>query len=315
MSDMSSPAPRPPAPAHEQHDLLLVAQVVAGDRLEADRVQQAQEWLRFCPACAALAEDLRYVSAAVAREPVPARRRDFRLTPEQADRLQGNALSRFLRRLSAPRARALGPAAAGVLSLGLVFVVAGYAVPDDGAVSLVPDANVAPAASVEIAAESTLAPALELAPEADSGTPRAPAAEEAAPADELEAFAADAEFLEGLDEHQAGTSSSSKATGAAPDAELGDDLTAPAQVEREAFEPDAAAPETEGADGASEQRAMAAPAGSPEPAGAGAELTVSTGDDDTAQWLTVIGLALVLGGGGVLGLVWLSRRQRDPLVR
>lgn len=315
MSDMSSPAPRPAAPDHDQHDPLLVAQVAAGDRLEADRVQLAQEWLRTCPACTALAEDLRHVSAAVARESVPPRRRDFRLSPEQADRLQGNALSRLLRRLSAPRARALGPAAAGVLSLGLVFVVAGYAVPDDGGVSLVSDGNVAPAASAEIVADSTLAPALELAPSVGSSLPRAPAAEEAAPADDIAAYADDAEFLEGLDEHQAGTSTNSKAAGAASGAELGDDLAAAAEVERQALEADAVVPEGEAADGAREQMAMAAPVDSPEPGGSPEELTISTDDDATARWLTVIGLALALGGGSVLVLVWLSRRQRDPLLR
>ena len=39
------------------------------------------------------------------------------------------------------------------------------------------------------------------------------------------------------------------------------------------------------------------------------------GAGPTAQWLTVMGLALALGGGSVLVLVWLSRRQRDPLLR
>ena len=81
MSDMSGPAPLPPAHAHDRHDPLLVAQVAAGDRLDPARVQEAQAWLRSCPACAALAEDLRQVSAAVSCEPMPPLRRYFRITP------------------------------------------------------------------------------------------------------------------------------------------------------------------------------------------------------------------------------------------
>ena len=72
--------------------------------------QEARAWLATCPASAQLAADLRAVSVAVASEPVPPRRRDFRFGPEQAEALRGDAFTRFLRRLSLPRTRAFAPA-------------------------------------------------------------------------------------------------------------------------------------------------------------------------------------------------------------
>ena len=130
MSDM--PRQRPPSPAadHERHDVLLIAQYAAGDPLDAQQSSAARDLVAGCGACAELMADLRAVSAAVAQEPTPPRRRDFRLTDEQADQLGGNALTRMLRRLSLPGGAELQPAAAGVLAAGLVFVVAGYAWPD-----------------------------------------------------------------------------------------------------------------------------------------------------------------------------------------
>ena len=157
MSDMSRPRPFPPALDHERHDALLVAQLAAGDRLEPDRQRQAQQLVGACGACAELATDLRAVSSAVAWEPLPPRRRDFRIAPEEAEHLEGNAFTRLLRRLSAPRSGGLRPAAAGLLSVGLVFVVAGYAWPEGGSVEVTGETNVMPAA-VEESAPATLAP-------------------------------------------------------------------------------------------------------------------------------------------------------------
>ena len=122
---MSRPGLPPPAPDHDRHDALLVAQLDAGDPLKPEQQAEARRLIGTCGACAALAADLPAVSRAVAQEPVPPRRRDYRLSPQQAEELWGNALTRFLRRLSLPSARAFQPAAAGVLSIGLLLVVAG----------------------------------------------------------------------------------------------------------------------------------------------------------------------------------------------
>ncbi len=159
MSDMSRPGPRPSAAEHEQHDALLVSQFAAGDALDATAQLEAELLVSTCPACASLVADLRAVSRAVAQEPVASRRRDFRLDADRAERLRGNAATRFLRRLSLPSTRGLQPAAAGVLSIGLAFVVAGYVWPDDGSMGTGADMNVAPAATGVAPAATGVAPA------------------------------------------------------------------------------------------------------------------------------------------------------------
>ncbi len=147
MRDMPRPRSPLPPPDHARHDPSLVAQLAARDRLGADQQREAQRLVSTCPACAELAADLRTLAAAVRLEPTPPRRRDFRLDADQAERLRGNLVDRFLRRLSLPKSRAFGPAAAGALSLGLVFVVAGYAWPGEDGVIL--SSEPVPPAAVE----------------------------------------------------------------------------------------------------------------------------------------------------------------------
>jgi hypothetical protein len=132
MSDMSRPDPMP-ADAHEQHDPLLVAQYAANDPLDEAQLREAAQLVSSCAQCAELAADLRVLSGVVAWEPVPPRRRDFRITAEQAQKARGNSLQRFMQRLALPQATSLRPVAAGVMSLGLLFVVAGSVWPDSAA--------------------------------------------------------------------------------------------------------------------------------------------------------------------------------------
>jgi hypothetical protein len=129
MSDMSTRSPLSSAPDHARHDALVVAQMVAGDALPAEQQARARQWLAVCPACGQLAADLATLSRVVAAEPIPPRRRDLRISPEQADAIRGSALTRALRRLALPQGRRLQPVAAGLLSIGLLFVVAGYVWP------------------------------------------------------------------------------------------------------------------------------------------------------------------------------------------
>ena len=134
MSDMPGPLPTPSHDApHASHDALLVAQLASGDVLDGSQRQEAERLVRSCPACAALAADLRAISRVVAWEPRSPRRKDFRLSPADAERLRGSAFSRFLRRLSLPQGDALRPTALGALSVGLLFVVAGTVWPNGGA--------------------------------------------------------------------------------------------------------------------------------------------------------------------------------------
>lgn len=341
MSDMSRPGPLPTAD-HERHDALLVAQLAAGDPLAVERRDEAQRLVGGCPACAALAADLRVVSAAVAQEPVPPRRRDFRLSPEQAEQLSGNALTRFLRRLSLPNARAFQPAAAGVLAIGLIFVVAGFAWPDGASITVQAEPNFVTYDEPVPASPSSESPA------AQSMVEQGP--EDAFGGDEAEGLPADLEFFEALPEHQAGTSeraaqksvasevAPSEADGLEPDAA---ELAAPAAsaasaadgglasdaaLEAEAHDDlalEAAATVDAIIEEPADEAALAstAPALAPDAAKAG-EGTMAASDTDalvddssSGELLIFLGLLLALGGGGLLLVGWLARRSRDPLLR
>lgn len=110
---------------HAGHDQLLIARYAANDAYESE-LDEARRLVEACSACAAVATDIQLISRATARLPVPRRRRDFRLSPEQAERLRGSFFERLLRRLAAPgMAAALRPVAGVALSLGIVLVIAG----------------------------------------------------------------------------------------------------------------------------------------------------------------------------------------------
>ena len=127
------PSPRPPVPAHATHDELLVARLAGGDDLDPREQAAAAQLVSSCPECGHLASDIAAISRAVAAERVPPRRRDFRITPEQAAGLRGTAIQRLLRRLTLPSTPgALRPLATGALSIGLVLVFVGSVVPGPG---------------------------------------------------------------------------------------------------------------------------------------------------------------------------------------
>jgi hypothetical protein len=352
MSDMSRPGPLPTAPDHQLHDPMLIAQITAGDSLDPDQ-QREGEWLvSSCGACAALADELRAVSGAVAWEPTPPRRRDFRLSPEQAETLQGNVLTRFVRRLALPSASALRPAAAGVMSIGLLFVVAGNVWPADTADQMSTDVVLAPAAEA-------------------SAPPLPAAADGFSASEELEALDADqlGSFADIIAEQDLGSSGiaapsrteqqnseipapdavdasgAKKATRALEEAELADlgervDRDLPA-VASDALEPagtPGAASITSETDAGSddESRSDALRHQAPEPTSVAAtEVDVLGGagpaaDDSLAEavaiegadsaisietMLVALGLVLAAGGALLLILIWLARRTADPLLR
>jgi hypothetical protein len=333
---MSSPHPLPPAaPDHERHDRLLVAQFVAGDPLAPEQQAEAQRLVHGCAACATLAAELPAVARAVAQEPVPPRRRDFRLGPEQAAALRGNPFTRFLRRLSLPSSRAFQPAAAGVLSIGLLLVVAAYAWPDGGTVSVQAEPNVIDWTS----AAPTLAPA-----EAPAAVVTEDGPDDAAALEGAERAMEDEAFADNLLESQAGLSErpaqKSRAEADAPPAperhalEPGEPGQAVPELEAMEEALGAAADEPAGdrsggrlTEGSAEVAAEAAdpaeaaePAEPAAPAGAdegsaspASDSTAGTSDDGPVEVLVLLGLLLALGGGGLLLLGWLARRARDPL--
>ena len=350
MSDMSQRHALPPAPDHERHDPMLVAQFVAGDELEPEQQAEAQHLVTVCGACAALAADLRVVSTTVAHEPVPPRRHDFRLSPEQAEELSGNVLTRLLRRLSLPSARAFQPAAAGILSIGLVFVAAGYIWPDGGTITVQSAPNYvdwspsAPASTpIEDAGDEGLAAPL-VEPGADGPAASvAPESNDRAASDELAATEPDAEFFETLPESQAGSlerSSQKSLAGGGEAAEedvlAADAVAAPEAPAPEAVEESALVDDGLGADAALDAVAEE-PAAEPEMGVAvpapEAEVPVPEGETDATaadtqaaeaarlpsdeggpeDLLIMLGVLLAATGGGLLVLGWLARRARDPL--
>lgn len=343
MSEMLRRHATPPAADHERHDAMLVAQFVAGDPLAPEQQGRAQRQIAECGACAQLAADLRAVSVMVAGEPVPPRRRDFRLSPDQAEELRGNAFSRLLRRLSLPSARAFQPAAAGVLSVGLLFVVAGYVWPEGGTVVVQAEPNVASYPAVTAGAAPADEP-VEL-PVAGEGLDDLTVV-----ADEAARSQPDPEFLETLPEHQAGTADGLDRKAAASEAEEPEtaalDTLAEEQVAAAAA-PAAAAP-SPAADGALVQSAdtdiaptealgstaetgaedaaqegefrREAAAQVPQPAATDATSSVSAepgagiADAGPGELLVALGASLALAGVVLLALGWLARRSRDPLL-
>jgi hypothetical protein len=297
MSDMPLPSSLPPAPDHARHDGALVAQFAAGDALGEDQQREAQRLVSACAACSQLALDLRTLAVAVALEPVPPRRRDFRLDTAQAERLRGNAVSRFVRRLSLPQSPALGPAAAGLFSVGLVFVVAGYAWPGDGGVSVSREPEDPPAAVERFMASPSLEQIVPFASR-DAGVAGDDGISEEGVSEEVEAFMADT-----------------------PADRLMDDLAATEEANRSTAaegSPNDLAGETQLRSGAASVE-LAAPSGSETMAGAEVDdSTAAVVSEDGAPvdaWLIVIGFGLAVVGGLLSVLILLARRVADPLLR
>lgn len=308
-------------PDHAQHDALLVAQLAAGDALEAGQQAQAAWLVANCGACAQLAADLRAVSGAVAWEPVPRRHRDLRISPEQAVRARGGVLDRFVRRLAMPQSSTLRPAAAGVMSLGLLFVVAGAVWPfDDSPIPVptmesqsTPPRERAPAPDVVQLQDDGLGGVTDAAGAvlAPSGPPEQ--AEMAASQKALVTEDIAADRLAAQDD-----------TSAADAEELAAGASELFAVEAGAQEPDVAA-RGETPDAVADITASAAPAAS-EAALPGAVdgsdlVIVEPGANSpdagftTEMVLLALGVVLAAGGALVLLLVWLARRVGDPLLR
>jgi hypothetical protein len=344
MNDMARPAPLPFASAHDQHDALLVAQLAAGDSLAATQMGEAQALVSGCADCATLAADLGTVSRVVAREPVPPRRRDFRIDAVQAERLEGNAFTRLLRRLTLPSTRLLQPAAAGVLSLGLALVVVGYAWPDGGTVDVGVDADVVP---VTLEVQPSAAAASEelqlraVPPEAEAQDPAAKAqAGDAALVedkvgltiveDDVGATRAEASALANV--------ASEKSMASGLEQTVDPDQLAPVEARSQADfagDPESAgqAPtaasaaepgDTAGSELGAEAEVAVASAPAPVDDGPSREEPQAAVDEATGQetngrsgesLLMAAGLLLALVGGSLLLLVWLARRKADPLLR
>jgi hypothetical protein len=85
--------PPTPDPAHAGHDRTLVAALAADDL--ATEGDAATALVASCTECAALHADLVAIATATRALPAPVRSRDFRLTPEDAARLDSNPWRRL----------------------------------------------------------------------------------------------------------------------------------------------------------------------------------------------------------------------------
>lgn len=110
---------------HRRHDRLLVARFAVGDAAHGQE-NEAQDLVRRCSECAALAADISAISRSVARMPAPRRARDFRLSYEQAAQLRGSRIDRWLRTITGSGWSTVRPVAAVALSVGMVMSVVGF---------------------------------------------------------------------------------------------------------------------------------------------------------------------------------------------
>jgi hypothetical protein len=121
--------PHAPAAESEAHASQIVA-LDAGDLAGPD-VVRAEALLVACSGCAALRDDLAAIRGAMTSLPVPARRRDFRLTEADAARLRPSGWRRLVAWLVAPGST-VRPLATGLATLGVVGLLLTAGLPGVG---------------------------------------------------------------------------------------------------------------------------------------------------------------------------------------
>jgi len=122
-------APHLPAAQADEHATLIVA-LDAGDLAGPD-LARAEQLSASCDGCAALLADLAVIRDAMGALPVPARRRDYRLSAEDAARLRPSAWRRVLAWLSSPGS-GIRPLATGLATLGVVGLLLTAGLPGFG---------------------------------------------------------------------------------------------------------------------------------------------------------------------------------------
>lgn len=116
--------PRDTTANHANHDLLVIAE--AADRAaDVTTVAAAEQQAAACGECAALLADLRSIAGGLSALPrTAAIPRDFRITPEQAQRLRREpAWRRFLRGFGTPELPSLRIVASAFTTLGLAGIL------------------------------------------------------------------------------------------------------------------------------------------------------------------------------------------------
>lgn len=277
---------------HRRHDRLLIARFAAGDAYPTE-IDEARELVDSCSDCAALAEDIRSLSLSLARLPDAKRTRDFRLTPEQAERLHGNWLERLMRTLAAPGFAMLRPVAGVAMSIGLALVIVGSLPVGLSSAGAPEDMRMFDAGS-QAPAMASDAPAPQMTPLPEGTAIAAPTSDVDNPADPTKETPTKPEGAPG---------DSSEPTGRSGDlppdvAVLQASQEPPTDNLNNAYLPDGdgagqAADDSTGRNG---EMAVAAP---------------RTGD-----MLITIGILIAVAGLSLLAVIWFARRRyRDPLLR
>ena len=174
------PAPHTPAAEAQDHAARAVA-LDAGDLAGAELLA-AESLAASCTGCAALVHDLAAIRGAMTALPVPPRRRDYRLTADDAARLRPFGWRRLLEWLAAPGST-VRPLATGLATLGVIGLLLTSSLPGllsgfgtgGRAPAMAPQGspvdNAAPGGSGDVQFQGTYAPAAAPsgAPENDPG--------------------------------------------------------------------------------------------------------------------------------------------------
>ena len=147
--------------SHQDHDLVLVAALVAGDTEGRDHTR-ATELVTSCPECARVRDDLVTLAALLPTLPAPARTRDYRLTAEQAAALRPTGWRRLLGAFGGSGFRFATPVGTAMATLGIAGLLLS-AVPSSlpaGTTGEGVSAGGAPAATSDGASRQSLTPSL-----------------------------------------------------------------------------------------------------------------------------------------------------------
>jgi hypothetical protein len=118
--DMTEPLKPATRSDHDAHDPMWMAALAAKDPdLAPAELARARGALESCGACADLFADLVAVSAAIPSAAIPARPRDFTLTPADAARLRSRGLRRWFSAIGSARDGITFPLALGLTTMGI----------------------------------------------------------------------------------------------------------------------------------------------------------------------------------------------------
>ena len=298
---------------HNAHDRVLVARYAAGDAYAAE-TDLAQSLVDNCDECAFLAADIRLIAARMHELPAVHRPRDFRIAPEQADKLRGSWFDRLMRGLSMPGWGVARPLAGAAMAIGIALVVVGALPISNLTGGAAQDVNPNSASQAANAPSTVPVAALPQTPETTKATAedtsgRGPATAPQTPASPE--YNTTPTSVPGVDVHEPTFSGDLSAQSQAP-------VSAPtAPPPPKAFESPATAPATASSAGAANVVPSAAPSPPPVPAApAHATIAVGTVSTSDSSLLVVGGMLIAFLALLVIGLVTVARRRySDPLVR